>query len=119
MEPTYATFDQSVFLKEKGFDVKVHNYSNKSNVTGIWSERTKSSNLSDWNTREYRISIPEQWVVVEWLMVNYDIWVHIERSFGSFKPYINGNKFGYWNFFSTPQAAYSEAFDYIKTNNLI
>jgi hypothetical protein len=70
---------------------------------------------------------PEQWEVVEWLIVNHGIWVstdfsEVDESFTYKIHLIKSNKLpriftdcGY----DSSQEAYSAAFDYILSNNLI
>jgi hypothetical protein len=71
-------------------------------------------------------SAPEQWVVVEWLRVEKGlyIWVAGYRDKANrltFDFYFDNQKLNEKSskFFKTPQEAYSAAFDYILTNNLI
>jgi hypothetical protein len=76
---------------------------------------------------------PEQWVVVEWLRVNHGIWVDVGvgNLFHKCKFYILIKTYNVdrWDLtsldnkthspYDSPQEAYSAAFDYILTNNLI
>jgi hypothetical protein len=78
-------------------------------------------------------SAPEQGVVVEWLRVNHGIWVSVGVGslFHGDKFYILIKKYNIdrWELtpldneshspYDTPQEAYSAAFDYILTSNLI
>ena len=77
-------------------------------------------------------SAPEQWVVVEWLRIVYGIWVFLDYTFYDGFHYgckyvkSDGDYGDIWkegveddiDGVSTPQEAYSAAFDYIL-NNLI
>ncbi len=136
IKPTYISFEQAKWLKEKGFDVHCTNaYAeerliNKSTggdrFTGVYRFVT----LSKFHKRYYHA--PEQWQVVEWLRINHGIWVYVKRgckiinneAFDKFQPiieFIPQVKFDITNIpvFDLPQEAYSAAFDYIKENNLI
>lgn len=124
--PTYVTWEQAKWLKEKGLvsDCKRYwvNYSN--------SEYKEMSNiqLEDLD-REVGIGgnliIPkyEQWQVVEWLRVNHGIWVYVKQGY-LWEWYIETiennpvlvHRDGLEN---SPQEAYSAAFDYIKDKELI
>jgi hypothetical protein len=125
IKPTYITFEQAKWLKEKE-----------------WQQRTKMVWLVSFgkqHLRELHLSLelnnaeydaPEQWQVVEWLRVNHGIWVEslhrgdmgdfifkvVELNENNWKKhphYIHNEGF------NSPQEAYSAAFDYIKDNNLI
>jgi len=107
IEPTYVTFEQAKLLKEKGFDVDTeHHY----NIDG---EQYKPVFTST------DISAPEQWQVVEWLRINYDIWITCGRDEDNYKCEVytikSGNKHVPTGLksFPSPQEAYSAAFDYI------
>jgi hypothetical protein len=70
-------------------------------------------------------SAPEQWVVVDWLLINHGIWISVQPN----EPFTDND----WCFkifknnkldislegYDSPQEAYSAAFDYILTNNLM
>ncbi len=149
IEPTYVSFEQAKFLKEKGFgkwtgDIKTTDYChakyfhNKPSGYGLinWKETDilYISGYDNW-VNEYPYCdiwtyAPEQWQVVEWLRVNHGICIHT-------KPDNNEEDIIVWEFvilsiideevwftvrqsqFNSPQEAYSAAFDYILTNNLI
>ncbi len=126
IKPTYISFEQAKWLKEKGFDVHCTNaYAeerliNKSTggdrFTGVYRFVT----LSKFHKRYYHA--PEQWQVVEWLRVNHGIHVQylIHGSNKTYAPFfmeLKEQPIQAW--FNSPQEAYSAAFDYIKENNLI
>jgi hypothetical protein len=131
IKPTYVTFEQAKWLKEKGFDVNCMNaYAEERLIdkktggdkfTGIYRLVTKSR----FHKRYY--SAPEQWQVIEWLRVNHGIWIY--SSWGTYYDktvwyyYISttGKKSSNNNDsrFKSPQEAISAAFDYILNNNLI
>jgi hypothetical protein len=123
IEPTYVTFEQAKWLKEKGF--------NESTLT-YWSKRDglieNEITLRNHNGRgEWGTSRPEQHVVVEWLRINHGIWVYleIEDDMSTFTwncvyKMKNGICKDYdEKFYKSPKEAYSAAFDYIRENNLI
>jgi len=142
IKPAYTTFEQAKFLKEKGFnEPTTHLYeyaltSQKDEETGEYSgafgwEKGECNLIqgyfinnytSDYsNENWYMCSAPEQWQIIEWLRINHGIWIEVRLSyFGEFVTVIKrpkrveleGSK-------STPQEAYSVAFDYIFKNNLI
>jgi len=138
IKPTYVTFEQSQWLKDKGFDVKCKNYyleRDKELHEGFDHEYWGDYRCVNWNADVIGIkpfdgfsSAPEQWQVVEWLRVNHGI--HIEICLTEEIPYkefyFRVMKIGQYFTLShsgiytdTPQEAYSAAFDYIKNNNLI
>jgi len=112
MERIFVTFEQAKLLKGKGFDVKCKLYYSSNSYRFITEIET------NFNSVDIICSAPEQWQVIEWLRINYGIWIGVElyhnmdgKLFSSFiqtnnkKQSFNGNK--------TPQEAYSVAFDYI------
>ena len=129
IKPTYVTWEQAKWIKEKGFIEPTLTY---------WSKRDglieNEISLRNHNERgEWGTSRPEQHVVVEWLRVNHGIWIKV-----NWYNYNNNNIF--WSYTiekivnypdpidytpnntpntNSPQSAYSAAFDYIKDNNLI
>jgi hypothetical protein len=146
IEPTYVTFEQAKWLKEKGFgkwtgDIKTTDYCQSK----YFHKKPSGYGLVNWKETDILFIIgydnwvneypycdtwtyaPEQWQVVEWLRVNHGIWVEV-RYYKFVKMFIyeivglNNNK-GMTSrgveHFDTPQEAYSAAFDYIKDNNLI
>ena len=134
IEPTYVTFEQGKYFKEKGFIEPTLTY---------WSKRDglieNEITLRNHNGRgEWGTSRPEQHVVVEWLRINHSIHIGIDAWLQE-----DGSNQGYdycvyktWKdkidyelkllnsstqikLYNTPQSAYAAAFDYIKDNNLI
>jgi hypothetical protein len=115
IKPTYITFEQAKLLKEKWFN---------ENVEGLYFDAeikvipTKPSNTDFASTRYY--SAPEQWQVIEWLRIKHGIWVSVEAPvklskswcFEIYKIY-DGVILNTESGFSSPQEAYSSAFDYI------
>jgi hypothetical protein len=114
IEPTYATFEQAKWLKEKGFDNVCSNY---------YHIRGKLMNLENGDTGEWECDSPEQWQVVEWLRVEKGIWVSVlstpDLSMFYFAITTKRSKNRISENYNSPQEAYSVAFDYIKDNDLI
>ena len=148
IKPTYVTFEQAKWLKDKEWNhLQSSVYTDKGEVifglkkasNGRWIH-TNGVSLEDWLKRDYVEANttevfyrPEQWMAIEWLRVNHDIWVDIypemseedktnwaytiyKLNWGDDKEVHFENRMGY---FTSPQEAYSAAFDYIKNNNLI
>jgi len=138
IKPIYVTFEQAKLFKEKGFDEitkAIYQYENLEVNNDYVNFRN-----SLFSYDHFEISAPEHWQVVEWLRVNYGIWVSIEPCMnvegdwrtpvkGTFsfmyaikyaneKLYIvfNKNPMLFEKGFKTPQEAYSAAFDYILNN---
>lgn len=130
--PTYITFEQAKWLKEKKFDIPVRT---------IFKDNGDLEEAIgvpyNYNIFENIQSTPEQWQVVEWLFKEHNIYIHINPS-GD-----DGTSFKEckWNFsiyknilenfiagskitpniqdFNSIEETYSAVFDYIKQNNLI
>jgi hypothetical protein len=132
IKPTYITFEQAKWLKEKGFDESCRMLINGAyepfhfNLIETQYFQNNSVLLKDC------YSAPEQWQVVEWLRINHGIWISVGNVYSEYTHWANGigkeNKGmilpfreGQDNhdYFNSPQEAYSAAFDYIKDNNLI
>jgi hypothetical protein len=136
IKPTYVTFEQAKWLKEKGFDepctaLFIHEIIQGNTEWDILELFERNNNdtyeflLScdmDWQKNYLR---PEQWQVVEWLRVNHGIWISVQQDVNKYDAYIKNKKYDrtkvqhVTNQFNSPQEAYSTAFDYIKDNNLI
>jgi hypothetical protein len=116
IEPTYITFEHAKWVNKKGLLISCEKRYNKNGTFNY--------------SKNWSISAPEQWQVVEWLRVNHGIWVEslhrgdmgdfifkvVELNENNWKKhphYIHNEGF------NSPQEAYSAAFDYIKDNNLI
>jgi len=130
VKPTYVTFEQAIWLKEKELIANCKRYW----VQYSSKEYKEMSDVQLENLDEQigiggNLIIPkyEQWQVVEWLRVNYNIMVscsfketdesfmyQIHKMNSEELPRIFTN-----DGFNSPQEAYSAAFDYIKNNNLI
>jgi hypothetical protein len=131
IKPTYITFEQAKFLKEKGFDFPCSKayiiYESEDtepyNEDGLELNWNKHKSEIDY-TRKF-MSRPEQHVVVEWLRINHGIWVSVRKSwqggvFIGYESQIDCEE-GYFNCdtFNSPQEEYSAAFDCLLNNNLI
>ena len=129
IQPTYVTYKQAVWLKEKGFDELCRQrWSIVENIDGDKSSFLQvEGGMFNWNNGTYPefCSAPEQWLVIEWLRVNHGIWTGLSRyvngygEFYSANVQIIANKHHSANGHTSPQDAYSAAFDYIISNNLI
>jgi len=131
IQPTYVTFEQARWLKEKGFNVKVISFFDNDILSEPKDRKVDKFtiyNPINWNAiRPHYYSRPEQWQVVEWLRVNHNIWIEVHgwtnQPVGDevwkecYQAFINGDATNVF-IFKTPQEAYSAAFDYVL-NNLI
>jgi hypothetical protein len=130
IQPKYVNFEQAKWLKEIGFDVRLKSWFDSEGEFHILNDEFNSIGWLNHNLPKDEYSRPEQWVVVEWLLLNHGIWVHTA-------PENNEEDVVKWAYviqriceeevffvrrigeFNSPQEAYSVAFDYIKENNLI
>ena len=129
IEPTYVSFEQVKWLKEKGFDVPCKQrfwvgFENEEHfqddcISNNWNDYDDSSTVY--------YSAPEQWEVVEFLRINHGIWVwvrpykdHAADNNNPIQHQMNVYKNGVTvsKEFNSHEEAYSAAFDYIL-NNLI
>jgi len=116
MEPIYVTFEQGKLIKEKGFDER----------TTVWRQHGNGisgdvEGKKDYYNRKGDVytSLPEQWQVVEYFRLEYGIWISVfhkrhseNKHYGFVIKQANEIEIKLWGF-STPQNAYSAAFDYI------
>ncbi len=130
IKPTYTTLKQSKVLKEKGFDEECRMCVEDGDDRPLPFDCGRELHK---NSLHPYYSAPEQWVVVEWLRVNHGIWVDVGvgNLFHKCKFYILIKTYNVdrWDLtsldnkthspYDSPQEAYSAAFDYILTNNLI
>jgi hypothetical protein len=126
VKPTYVDFNTAKWLKEKGFNEECRQRFWEDNNEDImcFQDNCSKSNWNDYDdSQTIYYSAPEQWQVVEWLRINYNIDVHhvIVGAFHyGYNVFQNRNrKHKEEGYYITPQEAYSAAFDYIKDNNLI
>jgi hypothetical protein len=126
IKPTYVTFEQAKWLKEKGFKIG----SERGYLPNGELSYSQYASLCYNDEEDYptRYSAPEQWQVVEWLRVNHGIWVwvrpykdHAADNNDPIQHQMNVYKNGVTvsKEFNSHEEAYSAAFDYIKDNNLI
>jgi hypothetical protein len=118
IKPTYVTFEQAKWLKEKGFD----------EYCEAWQYLDENCMAMQYDSKTC-VKMPEQWQVVEWLRVNHGLWIVVNLGIVHEKGtmfFANIIKFGKHHkskhrtlFYTSPQEAYSTAFDYIRENNLI
>jgi hypothetical protein len=120
IKPVYITFEQAKWLKELGFNEKCET-SYYTHYEKLMIENNGVTKI----TPMHNYSRPEQWQVVEWLRVEKGIWVTLypydefrEDIFSFLIVKRNGNIKDKYPYMS-PQEAYSAAFDFILTNNLI
>jgi len=77
IKPTYITFEQAKLFKEKGFDEETDTYFlEKDNIqfSNISWGITQRKRLINSDFKEHNInscSRPEQWQVLEWLLLNH------------------------------------------------
>jgi hypothetical protein len=121
IKPAYTTLKQSKVLKEKGFDEECRMCVEDGDDRPLPFDCGRELHK---NSLHPYYSAPEQWVVVEWLLQNHQIWITVTSiSQESWQWHITkpGDSLGklYEEDFYTPQEAYTAAFDYILTNNLI
>jgi len=124
IEPRYVTFEQAKLLKEKGFNLVVDSCYRSDGLfykPTISGSELKHSNILNNES----CSAPEQWQVVEWLRVEKGIWIEVCKPvrqklfrFNIDSLNTNENLFTSVVSFSSPQEAYSAAFDYVL-NKLI
>jgi len=123
INPTYVNFKQAKLLKEKGFDVRLKKVYN---ILGeLWDSHYQYMENSNPDCGAVCVA-PEQWVVVEWLRVNHNIF--IETTIAILHEYesaiydiekIKNYKLlsvSKINHFKTPQEAIASAIDYVLTN---
>jgi hypothetical protein len=135
IQPTYVTFEQAKLLKLKDFNVPCRqlyvagkyriNYEKEGDLFNNLMPSLQIPN--DW------FLAPEQWQVVEFLRINHGIWVYSYsvspfladdedypkivwiskvQKFKEFDKFIDTDNGLAVNHFSSPQEAYSAAFDY-------
>jgi hypothetical protein len=139
IKPTYISFEQAKWLKEKAFEIDTEEVLfYRDEINNIEEHQIKNRDvIYNGSSINYKVDEDEyrtyhQWEVCEWLRVNHGIWVYVKRgckiinneAFDKFQPiieFIPQVKFDITNIpvFDLPQEAYSAAFDYIKDNNLI
>ena len=133
MELHYTTFEQSKIFKEKGLVAKSDRYwvkMTEDSYTEMTDRRLEDLDSDIGIGGNLVITKYQQWQVVEWLVLKYGIWVGvnpflnnkffyniIDLKSKSLLPINSGDESNYN--YTSPQEAYSAAFDYIINNNLI
>jgi len=131
INPSYVTFEQAKWLKEKGFNVLPHYIVKTDYVLGYEYDKEDTSDYI--KTREFQWEdhicshlylMPEQYQVIEWLRTKHNVWIqpmlyrrHPHDYVGAI--YHGKNESNFTEPMQTPQEAISLAFDYIKKNNLL
>jgi len=125
LEPTYVTFEQAKWLKEKGYKSKSRYYDGSGKLVIVPNISGNDYRHTNNYMQRFRWEAPEQWQVVEWLRLNHGIWISVfykrhseNKHYGFNIRQANGIETVLWEF-ESPQEACSAAFDYINENNLI
>ena len=138
LKPTYVTFEQAKWLKEKGFEehsdynqwILAKDVNNKDESKKFICH---SNDLEEYTyineEKEHNVyhclTIPEHWQVIEWLRLNHSYWISVQPNEPftdndwCFKIFKNNELVISLEGYNSPQEAYSAAFDYIKTKELI
>jgi hypothetical protein len=133
IKPHYVNFNTAKLLKEKGLVAKSDRYwvkMTKDSYTEMTDRRLEDLDSDIGIGGNLVITKYQQWQVVEWLLLKYGIWVGvnpllnnkffyniIDLKSKSLLPINSGDESNYN--YTSPQEAYSAAFDYIINNNLI
>jgi hypothetical protein len=126
-ETRYVTFEQAKNLKEKGFDVPCYFFYDGSfepHHTDVIHEKGFLCSNSDHYKFHY--SVPEQWMVIEWLYEKYDIFISPalkrdgdkKKTFSCIIEFPGGESFHLTGHHVNKHDSISEAIDYVL-NNLI
>ncbi len=141
IDPTYATLEQALWLKDRGFDntdctayFHIAEYYTAGHIfcySSCASKQEADTALA-----------PEQWQVVEWLRGEHGVWVYsypvapfvtddepyprivwvskiCSLNQVNFERFVDADNGLAVNHHHSPQAAYSVAFDHIRNNNII
>jgi hypothetical protein len=130
IKPTYVSFAQAQLLKEKGFKSKSRYYDGNGDLVESPNIPENDYRYTNNMMQRFRYEAPEQWAVVEFLRIKYNIWIevhHIKTTDNKFYTVIwkygeqdyhtlhCENLIGY-QVWGTPQETYSAAIDYVLTN---
>ena len=117
--PAHITYEQAVWLKSIGFDAICRSIF----LNGI-KANTESLYRNSFNA-ELILTAPEQSVIVEWLRVNFGVWISVkmsqtesEYSYQGCIQQLNKENVSASDF-ETPQEAYSAALSYLMSNEII
>jgi hypothetical protein len=116
IEPHYVDFNTAKWFKEKGFNEQCLTIYQDGEILQL---KSTISNSQFMTSRNY--SAPEQHVVVEWLRVNYGIWIVVNITIDNrwYCELYNLKDKNIIKYYNSPQEAYSAVFDFIIENNLI
>lgn len=125
IEPTYVSFEQAKWLKEKGYKSKSRYYDGSGKLVSVPNISGNDYRHTNNYMQRFRWEAPEQWEVVEWFEQRFNVYIDT-RCVNSTR----GDNFEFCihkmndiietkNGFNTRQEAYSAALDYINENNLI
>jgi hypothetical protein len=141
IKPTYVTFEQAKWLKEKGYEIDTDEVLFcRDEINNIEEHQLKNRDVIynatsiNYKVGENEYRIYHQWEFVEWLRITHGIWVSVNIAMDDkwyFELYNLKDKrnaeiiiedevviANVTDFHNSPQEAYSAAFDYIL-NNLI
>jgi hypothetical protein len=116
IKPTYVTFEQAKWLKEKGFDVECKMCVEEGDERPL---PFNCGNTIHKNSLHPYYSAPEQWQVIMWLHEKYRVWISVdpENDTDTWFHTISHNKsetvFGDYN---SPTEAYEAAIEYCLRN---
>lgn len=125
---SHCSFEVVKLLKEKGFDVKCVSYYRteysplNGGVYGSTTVCDYDQVLSDrYNDLDYKHLLrPTHALAIEWLRVNFNIWIsiYISTGFDGFSAYVVHKKKGGWDSeeFKSPQEAVEAALKYVLEN---
>jgi hypothetical protein len=129
IQESYCSIEIGKILKEKGFFKDGTNSFNMNNTysDGFWSMAvTEKQTLEFIKNRYFEqdrfILKPTHAVAIEWLRVNFGIWVYVLPHSTLFRPYaeelIDLDRFGKWegHKYNSPQEATEEALKYVLDN---
>ena len=81
LEPTYVTFEQAKWLKEKGYKSKSRYYDGSGKLVSVPNISGNDYRHTNNYMQRFRWEAPEQWEVVEWLRINHNLWVEAPYSY--------------------------------------
>lgn len=125
IKPTYVTFEQAKWLKDKGYKSKSRYYDGSGKLVSVPNIPENDYRHTNNYMQTFRWEAPEQWQVVEWLRINHNIDLYVRKvramdnSTGYMWVIFEGDSLPISKKLDSPQEAYSAAFDYIRLNNLI
>jgi hypothetical protein len=118
IQESYCSFEVSKLLKEKGFDCYTTTWHQRGN--GIVEDVVGKSDRYNSKGEAYT-SHPTHALALEWLRVNFGIWIMIEPDTANSRcwfPIVSKEYVGDGNtdFFNTPQEALEAALLYVLKN---